>query len=85
MKNLLLKTSISAIFLFLVASCQNTAENNNLQKELPFPKIWMSYDKVKSYDEDFSDLKKHGVGAVVISKSSEGSLPCEWKLIIGCM
>lgn len=57
--------------LFLLASCGAADKNTNLQKELPFPRIWTTYSIVKNYDEDFADLKKHGVGAVVVPNSSK--------------
>ncbi|MFH1739702.1 MAG: hypothetical protein ABIH23_11890, partial [bacterium] len=33
----------------------------------PFPPVWTSYSPVKGYEEDFKDLREHGVGVVDIN------------------
>lgn len=65
---------ILIILLLLFASCKIADRKDIRQKELPFPRVWTTYSKVKSYDEDFADLKKHGIGAVVMPRSSEEAL-----------
>jgi hypothetical protein len=34
------------------------------------PLVWSSYKVVKNYNDDFADLKAHGVGSVHVSKAS---------------
>ena len=43
--------------LFLVLGCQT-------EKSDPLPAVWSSYKVVMNYDDDFGDLKAHGVGSV---------------------
>jgi hypothetical protein len=45
-------------------------KNRDPESALPFPRIWTTYSVCRNYDEDFTDLKKHGVGAVVIGRPS---------------
>ena len=58
MRTKLFRTFYAPIALLLVLLCNVEAE------ERPFPHVWVTYSVNKSFDEDFKDLKEHGVGVV---------------------
>ena len=60
------------ILLFLAAGCQEKPETNNLVRpgNVEWPRGWVSYSEVDSYEQDFADLKEHGVGLVSMRAES---------------
>lgn len=52
-----------AAFIYLILFSVNTFSQNSADQ---LPKVWMTYYDGKELDEDFSDMKSHGVDAVEV-------------------
>jgi len=64
----------NAILIFITLfnfSCNTEKQSSRSNKDLDIPVAWTTYRQVKSIDEDFQDLKEHGIGAVIIGSFDE--------------
>lgn len=56
---------ILAVFFITAAAKENAP---------PFPRVWISYEQFENYNDDFQDLKAHGVGAVDVGRAENTDL-----------
>ncbi len=54
---------IHSVFIFLILFSYNTFSQNSVEQ---LPKVWMTYYNGKDLNEDFRDMKDHGVDAVEV-------------------
>ncbi len=56
----------------LLLSCTGRDRTGSTEQGIPpFPRIWTTYSVCKNYDEDFTDLRNHGVEAIVSGRASK--------------